>query len=53
MPLKEFSKGKSPGTDGLTAEFSQKFWEQLGQELVDSVNYAFEIGELSILQKEE
>ena len=49
--LKEFSKGKSPGTDGLTAEFYLKFWELLGQELVDSVNYAFKMGELSISQK--
>ena len=51
--LREFSRGKSPGTDGLTAEFYLKFWELLGQELVDSLNYAFEIGELSISQKEE
>ena len=49
--LKEFSRSKSPGTDGLTAEFYLKFWELLGQELVDSLNYAFEIGELSISQK--
>ena len=49
--LKEFSTGKSPGTNGLTAEFYLKFWELLGQELVDSLNYAFEIGELSISQK--
>ena len=25
--LKEFSRGKSPGMDGLTAEFYLKFWE--------------------------
>ena len=49
--LKEFSRGKSPGTDSLTAEFYLKFWKLLGQELVDSLNYAFEIGELSISQK--
>ena len=49
--IKEFSRGKSPGTHGLTAEFYLKFWEQLGQELVDRSNYAFEIGELSISQK--
>ena len=49
--LKEFSNGKSPGTDGLTAEFYLKFWELLGQELVDSVNYAFEMGKLLISQK--
>ena len=40
--LKSFSKGKTPGTDGLTAEFYLSFWELLGQELVESFNYAFE-----------
>ena len=44
--LKSFSKGKSPGTDGLTAEFYLSFWKLLGQELVDSFNYAFEKGEM-------
>ena len=46
--LKSFSKGKSPGTDGLTAEFFLSFWKLLGQELVDSFNYAFEKGEMPI-----
>ena len=49
--LKTFPKGKSPGTDGLTAEFYLSFWELLGQELVDSFNYTFEKGEMSISQK--
>ena len=49
--LKSFSKGKSPGTDGLTAEFYPSFWKLLGQELVDSFNYAFEKGEMPIFQK--
>ena len=44
--LKQFSKGKSPGTDGLTAEFYLAFWELLGQELVDSLNHAFEMDEM-------
>ena len=42
--LKSFSKGKSPGTDGLTAQFSLSFWKLLGRELVDSSYYAFEKG---------
>ena len=29
--LKQFSKGKSPGTDGLTAAFYLAFWDLLGQ----------------------
>ena len=51
--LKSFSKGKTPGTDGLTAEFYLSFWELLGQELVDSFNYAFEKGEMLISQKKD
>ena len=51
ISLKQFSKGKSPGTDGLTVEFYLAFWEFLGQELVNSLNHAFETGEMSISQK--
>ena len=51
VSLKSFSKGKSPGTDGLTTEFYLSFWGLLGQELVDSFNYAFEKGEITISQK--
>ena len=49
--LKSFSKGQSPGTDGLTAELYLSFWKLLWQELVDSFNYAFEKGEMPISQK--
>jgi len=49
--LKQFCKGKLSCSDGLTAEFYLAFWELLGQELVDSLNYAFQMGELSISQK--
>ena len=51
VSFKSFSKGKSPGTGGLTTEFYLSFWELLGQELVDSFHYAFEKGEMSIYQK--
>ena len=51
VSLRSFSKGsKSPGTDGLTAKVYLSFWELLGQELVDSFNYAFEKGEMAISQ---
>ena len=45
------AKGKSPGSDGLSAEFYLAFWESLGQDLVESLNYAFECGELTISQR--
>jgi len=44
-------KGKSPGSDGLSAEFYLALWESLGQELVESLNSAFERGELTISQR--
>ena len=45
------SKTVSTSTDGLTVEFYLSFRELLGQELVDSFNYAFEKGEMLISQK--
>ncbi|KAL9978634.1 hypothetical protein ACROYT_G016171 [Oculina patagonica] len=49
--LKQMAKGKSLGSDGLSVEFYLAFWESVGQELVDSLNYAFECGELTISQR--
>ena len=50
--LKGFQKNKSPGTDGLTAEFYRFFWDKLGKIMVDSFNFGFGKGELSISQKQ-
>ena len=50
--LKTFNKNKSPGTDGFTAEFYLRFWDDLGQVMVDSFNYAFTTGNLSISQRQ-
>ena len=50
--LKTFNKIKSPGTDGFTAEFYLRFWDGLGQVMVDSFNYAFTSGNLSISQSQ-
>ena len=50
--LKSFQKNKSPVNDGLTVEFYIAFWHLIGALLVDSLNYAFEYGELSNSQKQ-
>ena len=50
--LKTFQKNISPGNDGLTVEFYIAFWPLIATLLVDSLNYAFEYGELSNSQKQ-
>ena len=50
--LKSFQKNKTPGTDGLTAEFYIFFWDKLGKFLVNSFNSGFQKGELSISQRQ-
>ena len=50
--LQTFQKNKSPENDGLTAEFCLAFWPLLGKLIVDSLNCAFEHGELSNSQKQ-
>jgi len=51
-PLKKFNKNKSPRTDGLTVEFYLRFWNELGKVMVDSFNYVFTTGLLSISQRQ-
>ena len=50
--LQLFESNKSPGNDGLTAEFYRAFWHILGNLMVDSLNYSYDYGELSNSQKE-
>ena len=42
---------KSPGTDGLPCEFYKSFWAYIQGPLLNSINYSFEKGELSVSQK--
>ena len=49
--LQMISSGKAPGNDGLTAEFYKAFWNLLGHQLTDALNYSYEHGELSNSQK--
>ena len=43
--------GKSPGIDGLTAEFYIAFWAVLGSDLVEVLNYSFQHGQVSVSQR--
>ena len=49
--LSSFIKDKSPGEDAFTTEFYIKFFDILGEDLVRSLNHAYEKGELSISQR--
>ena len=49
--LNEMGIGKSPGSDGLTSEFYKRFWDEIGDDVVQSINNAFDKGQVSICQK--
>ena len=49
--LKQFSKNKTPGSDGLTVEFYLCFWDYVAAPLKDCLNEAYKCGEMSISQK--
>ena len=49
--ISNFQNDKTPGSDGFTVEFYRRFWNLLGKLMVDSYNYAFQTGNLSISQK--
>ena len=46
--IKAFKNGKTPGTDGLTAEFYKFFWADIKRYLLDSINFALENGIMSV-----
>ena len=48
MSLKD---NKTPVSDGLTGEFYKFFWDHIKVPLVESFQYSFQIGELSVEQK--
>ena len=49
--LQSFENNKSPGDDGLTAEFYKAFWNIVVNLMVESLNYSYDHGELSNSQK--
>lgn len=52
IALEEFKNNKSPGNDGITAEFYQKCWALLGPMMVDSFNVSYTNGELTNSQRQ-
>ena len=51
--LSMMQNNKSPGSDGLTTEFYRAFWDIISTYVVNSFNYAFKNGNLSISQRQE
>ena len=49
--LETLPNEKSPGEDGFTAEFYKHFFELVGYDLVEGLNAAYDIGQLSISQR--
>ena len=43
---------KSPGSDGITAEFYKIFWQDIKTYLINSINYSFNNHNLTDLQKQ-
>ena len=52
ITLNTFKKNKSPGNDGLTYEFYDKFWNIISNILIKSYHAAFEKGELTVSQRQ-
>ena len=50
--LKKMENNKTPGSDGLSIEFYRYFWNIIAKYMVESFNYAFQSGHLSISQKQ-
>ena len=49
--LKSFKANKSPGCDGLPAEFYLTFWNEIGEKLIKTFNYSCKKGCLSSSQR--
>ena len=50
--LKNMKNSKTPGNDGFTAEFFKFFWIDLKMYILNSLNYGYKTGSLSITKKQ-
>lgn len=50
--LKEMKLNKSPGNDGFTVEVYTTFWFDVGGMVIEALNEAFKLGEMSASQKQ-
>ena len=50
--LKDMAPNKTPGNDGLPAEFYTKFWDSVGNIVVTSINEGHHKGEMSQTQRQ-
>ena len=50
--LDTFQSNKSPGNDGIPAEFYRKFWPLISESFIRCANECFEKGEMSCSQKQ-
>ena len=46
--VKEMERNKTPGSDGLPAEFYKVFWKDVSDFLINSYNCAYLCGHLSV-----
>jgi hypothetical protein len=49
--IRTFINGKSPGTDGLPAEFYKIFWNDVIDLVIDSYQCTYDLNEISISQR--
>ena len=50
--LKDMKNQKSPGSDGISTEFYKIFWNDIKKYYIKSINFSFQNGELTELQKQ-
>ena len=49
--LQRLAESRAPGTDGLPAEFYKVFWNDISDLFLNSINYAYRCGQLSVTQR--